>query len=65
MGNPTSKFEQELPENIVEDEADVLPTTTTNPIATPDSPKMGRICELLDPRSPTAEIVRTPIQVGF
>lgn len=58
MGNPTSKFEQALPEDGIE-ETTFSPST---PIATPDSPKSARINEM-DPRSPSVDIVRTPIQV--
>lgn len=54
MGNPSSKFEEDLPE--IENEE---PISATEPISTPES----IITSELDPRSPSAGIVRTPIQV--
>lgn len=58
MGNPNSKFEEEPSKEIEEDSSGAA----SLPILTPRNPKL-EVEEILDPRSPNAEIVRTPIQV--
>lgn len=59
MGNFSSKFEDEVPQDLMEKPTTSLPST---PVPATEGPKISTFNEL-DPRSPTAEIVRTPIQV--
>lgn len=54
MGNPASKYGEELPKNESSEEGSI-PST---PIFTSRSPKLTE----LDPRSPSSDFIRTPLQ---